>query len=136
MTDTTPSNTLFELALSARDYECDAQGIVNNAVYANYFEHTRHAYLRAQGFRFSVLHDEGIDLVLSELNLKFHQSLVADDEFVVTANPVFLSPARLQFEQTIIRSDGQKMVSAIAIVVCVVNGRVSRFPQQLVSQFK
>ncbi len=35
----------FELEFTVRDYECDLQGIVNNAVYLNYLEHTRHQYL-------------------------------------------------------------------------------------------
>ncbi|NLI24182.1 MAG: acyl-CoA thioesterase, partial [Bacteroidales bacterium] len=29
----------FELEMEVRDYECDIQGIVNNAVYMNYLEH-------------------------------------------------------------------------------------------------
>jgi hypothetical protein len=31
---------IFELPFKVRDYECDIQGIVNNAVYQNYLEHT------------------------------------------------------------------------------------------------
>ena len=30
----------FEIEMQVRDYECDIQGIVNNAVYQNYLEHT------------------------------------------------------------------------------------------------
>ena len=35
---------VFELKMSVRDYECDLQGIVNNAVYQNYLEHARHQF--------------------------------------------------------------------------------------------
>ena len=35
----------YELEFSVRDYECDLQGIVNNAVYQNYYEHARHQFL-------------------------------------------------------------------------------------------
>ena len=36
----------FTLKFEVRDYECDLQGIVNNAVYQHYLEHTRHVYLK------------------------------------------------------------------------------------------
>ena len=35
----------YDLDFKVRDYECDLQGIVNNAVYQNYLEHTRHEFL-------------------------------------------------------------------------------------------
>mgnify|MGYP005695630351 FL=1 len=54
----------FALDFSVRDYECDLQGIVNNAVYQNYLEHARHQFLRSCGFDFAQLHREGHDLSL------------------------------------------------------------------------
>ena len=37
----------FETRMEVRDYECDIQGIVNNANYLHYLEHTRHRFLFA-----------------------------------------------------------------------------------------
>ena len=34
-------NYIYELEMKVRDYECDLQGIVNNANYQHYLEHTR-----------------------------------------------------------------------------------------------
>ena len=56
---------LFRLDFQVRDYECDLQGIVNNAVYQNYLEHTRHEYLKTVGLDFAELSQRGIDLVLT-----------------------------------------------------------------------
>ena len=36
---------IYELKMKVRDYECDLQGIVNNANYQHYLEHTRHEFL-------------------------------------------------------------------------------------------
>ena len=49
----------FELEFEVRDYECDLQGMVNNAVYLNYLEHTRHQYLRSRDIDFAALHEAG-----------------------------------------------------------------------------
>ena len=38
---------IFETRMEVRDYECDIQGIVNNANYLHYTEHTRHRFLRS-----------------------------------------------------------------------------------------
>ena len=43
MTDRTTEYD-FETLISVRDYELDVQGIVNNANYLHYLEHTRHEF--------------------------------------------------------------------------------------------
>ena len=55
----------FEITLKVRDYECDLQGIVNNANYQHYIEHTRHEYLLSRGVSFADLHARGIDAVVT-----------------------------------------------------------------------
>lgn len=40
---------IYELKMKVRDYECDLQGIVNNANYQHYIEHTRHEFLSSAG---------------------------------------------------------------------------------------
>ena len=35
---------IFQLEMMVRDYECDIQGIVNNANYLHFMEHTRHQF--------------------------------------------------------------------------------------------
>ena len=79
-------NYQFSLNLTVRDYECDLQGIVNNAVYLNYLEHTRHQFLLGHNIDFAKLHREGIDLIVSRIEIDYKQSLTSGDEFVVGLN--------------------------------------------------
>ena len=51
-------NYIYELEMKVRDYECDLQGIVNNANYQHYLEHTRHEFLTSVGISFAALHEQ------------------------------------------------------------------------------
>ncbi len=43
---------IFSLEMKVRDYEVDSEGIVNNAVYLHYLEHTRHEFCQQAGLSF------------------------------------------------------------------------------------
>ena len=53
--------------MKVRDYECDMQGIVNNANYQHYLEHTRHEFLQQAGTGFTDLREKGIEPVVSRI---------------------------------------------------------------------
>ena len=75
-------NFIYELEFKVRDYECDLQGIVNNANYQHYLEHTRHEFLLTHNISFSQLHDEGIDVVVARVDIAYKNSLRSGDRFV------------------------------------------------------
>ena len=66
---------IYELKMKVRDYECDLQGIVNNANYQHYLEHTRHEFLTSIGISFARLHEEGVDPVVARLTMAFKTPL-------------------------------------------------------------
>lgn len=70
---------IYELKMKVRDYECDLQGIVNNANYQHYIEHTRHEFLTSTGISFARLHEEGIDPVVARLTMAFKTPLKSGD---------------------------------------------------------
>ncbi len=114
----------FELEFTVRDYECDLQGIVNNAVYLNYLEHTRHQYLLNKKIDFAKLHNEGIDLVVSRIEIDYKYSLTSDDKFVVKVNTYKEGNLRLVFEQEIYKlPDNKHVVHAKVIGVGLNKGR-------------
>ena len=73
---------IYETRMEVRDYECDIQGIVNNANYLHYTEHTRHRFIRSLNISFSKLHDKGVDPVVARMNLEYKTPLTCDDEFI------------------------------------------------------
>ena len=74
---------IFTLPMVVRDYECDIQGIVNNAVYQHYNEHCRSCFIASLGIEFADLHERGIDVVVAQLNMRFKTSLRPGDKFEV-----------------------------------------------------
>lgn len=116
---------IYELTMKVRDYECDLQGIVNNANYQHYLEHTRHEFLTSLGINFSKLHDEGIDPVVARINMAFKTPLRSGDEFV---SKLYLKKEgiRYVFYQDIYRlTDNKPVIKTTVDVVCLKNGRLT-----------
>lgn len=101
----------FSLELKVRDYECDIQGVVNNANYQHYLEHARHEYLITKGISFSNLHDEGIDLIVSKVEIEYKYPLRSMDRFIVTVDIQREGNVRLAFMQNIYRLPDNKLVA-------------------------
>ena len=117
-------NYIFELQMKVRDYECDLQGIVNNANYQHYIEHTRHEFLSSLGVSFARLHEEGIDPVVARLNMAFKTPLKSGDEFI---SKLYLKKEGIKyvFYQDIFRlPDMKPVIKATVETVCVINGRL------------
>lgn len=106
----------FSVEFKVRDYECDAQGIVNNAVYFNYLEHARHEFLQDKGINFAQLTADKIHLVVVRSEIDYKKSLVSGDSFVVEVELTPVSKLRFGFIQRIIRlSDSALMLEAKVI---------------------
>ena len=101
----------YELEFAVRDYECDLQGIVNNAVYQNYYEHARHQFLLGQNIDFALLHDQGIDLIVSRVEIDYKYSLRSGDRFKVTVTTHREGHLRLIFVQDIYKLPENRLVS-------------------------
>ncbi len=116
---------IFELPFKVRDYECDLQGIVNNANYQHYTEHTRHEFLRSCGVSFAELHERGIDAVVASMQLRFKVPLRSGDEFV-SKLALKKEGIKYVFVQDIYRLPDMKPAFKSTVeAVCVVNGKLS-----------
>lgn len=115
---------IFSLEFKVRDYECDLQGVVNNATYQHYLEHTRHEFFLSKGISFAQLHDEGTDLVVIRAAIDYKFPLRSRDSFAVRLNIRREGHLRLIFEQDIFRlPDGILIVSAEVTGVAAKKGR-------------
>lgn len=116
----------FSHEMKVRDYECDLQGIVNNANYQHYMEHSRHELLDKLGVNFGKLHEDGIDAMVAKITIEYKIPLRSGDKFVVGINLQRQGP-KIVFYQDIYRlSDGKLCTKGIVETICVENGRLTR----------
>ena len=122
----TPAEYVFEMPIKVRDYEVDAQGIVNNANYLHYLEITRHDFCEEAGTSFRAMQERGLDPVVRKIEIEYLNSLTMGDTMTSCLN-MRREGARFIFDQNIYNaSTGAPVVKAKVTVVCLQDGRLSR----------
>ena len=114
----------YEIEIKVRDYECDAQGIVNNANYQHYFEHARHEFLEHAGCSFGTMREAGIEPVVARIEINYKNSLRGGELFVCK---LFMrrEGIRFVFYQDIFRkSDGVLCAEAKVTTVCTRESKI------------
>ena len=116
---------VYELEMSVRDYELDSEGIVNNANYLHYLEHTRHEFCSANGISFAEMQTRGIIPVLNRVEIDYKTPLRSGDRFV---SKLWLERrgVRFVFHQDLFKLSGETVVSAVVSCVCLENGKLDR----------
>jgi len=116
MTNTNP----FSLNMEARDHECDIQGVVNNAHYQHYFEHARHRFLLDNQIDFAQLAIDGVNLMVSKIEIEYHHSIKAHDQFYVTVAVNQQSKLRYEFTQHIYKQEETTLLATAKTTVVTV----------------
>jgi acyl-CoA thioester hydrolase len=122
---------LHEITLEVRDYECDLQGVVNNAVYLHYLEHARHCWLLSLGLDFVELHRNGTDLVVVRLEIDYRAPLRSGDRFVVRSGMHRQGRLRLVCPQDIYRRPDEMPIAQAVVTVTGVHEGRPRIPEAL-----
>ena len=129
-------DNIFTIEMAVRDYECDIQGIVNNAVYQNYLEHARHEYLKSIGIDFADYTKQGINLVVVRAEIDYKQPLQSGDVFKVGVRMERESRIKFAFIQEIHRlSDNQKAIQAKIIGTAIGDNGRPTLPEALEKYF-
>ncbi|MCH4156701.1 MAG: acyl-CoA thioesterase [Muribaculaceae bacterium] len=126
---------IFTLELKVRDYEVDYEGIVNNANYLHYLEHTRHEFCDKAGLSFEAMQQEGIVPVLNRVEIDYKDPLRSGD-VMESKLWVEMKGVRFVFHQDIFnKKTGKQAIKAIVSCVCIENGKLTR-GERLAEAFK
>jgi acyl-CoA thioester hydrolase len=88
----------FSTDLRVRFSETDAQGVANNAVYLNWFEVARVAYLARFGGGYRGMIEQGFEALTLETHVRYRAPCRFDDLLRIHARVTDLRGARFRFE--------------------------------------
>jgi acyl-CoA thioester hydrolase len=125
---------LHSVEFTVRDYECDIQGVVNNANYQHYLEHARHEFLISRGISFAQLHEDGLELIVIKVEIEYKYPLRSRVRFVVKTNIQREGNIRLVFLQDIYKLPDMKMVVRARITGAATKKGKPVYPGEVLSK--
>ena len=124
-------------SLRVRFAELDPYRHVNHTVYVTYFEVGRVEALESVGVDLARLQDEGWQLVIADMTVRYRRSAVADDRLVVETGLTEIRAATTRWQQRVLRpaadpGDGEVLCTAdIRAGVTDNHGRPRRIPPSM-----
>lgn len=119
------SEYTYILQIQVRDYEVDAEGIVNNAEYLHYMEHTRHEFCKKAGYTFRQMQADGLSPVVTKIEIEYKKSLGLGDKMVSCLKIRRRGPLYI-FQQDIYTPDGQPVTKSKVSLACLKDGMLTR----------
>ena len=102
--------------MEVRDHELDRFGVVNNAVYQNYLEHARHAFLASRGISLTHLLEEKFRPVITRIELEYLFPLQSGDSFSVQLWLTRLTRVKFQFFQQIQKIPSMQSTTRVNVI--------------------
>lgn len=119
--------------VEVRTYELDSYNHVNNAVYLNYLEYSRMDFLRAAGFDYLALFDEGYMLYVSQVNIKYKYSARLYEKLSIECTPTKLGKVSGTFFQVVKNEQGIVCAEAEVTWGCVdKTGKPAKLPEKYI----
>ncbi len=123
---------VHEITFRVRYQETDAQGRVHHANYFTYFEMGRVEMLRAAGYDYGKLEEEGILLVVHKIECQYVAPASYDDLLTLRTKLLRITQARCDQSYEVLR-EGKLLAKGASTLACVDRaGRVRRMPAWMV----
>jgi acyl-CoA thioester hydrolase len=102
----------FTHRIRVRYSECDSQGVLFNANYLAYIDHTITELWRAAYRGYQTMLDRGVDIVVGEVRMRFLGSARFDEEVVLEAVVTRIGTTSLTSTHRFRRLDGELLLDA------------------------
>lgn len=118
-----------EIQIRVRYQETDAQGRVHHANYFTYFEMGRVEQLRASGYDYRQLEEEGVLMVVYDIGCRYKMPACYDDVLTLKTTTKRITATRVFHEYVVTRNE-DVIVEAHSALACVNrDGEVQRLPE-------
>lgn len=126
---------MYLCRITARGYELDSYGHVNNAVFYNYFEHARWEIFMQKNL-LEHLTSKGLFLVVVEVNIRYQHEVKLGDEIEIRTKVRKEEPFIIFDQKMKLASSGLPLARARVKTVFVDDDRISQdIPQEIESVF-
>lgn len=116
-----------------RFYELDPYNHVNHSVYIQYFETARIELLGEAGLSLAAMKDDGLMIVVSEIQTKFLGSAEEGDELVIETEVIDIKRVTSRWRQRIVRGSEIIANQDLRAALVTTEGRPARFPDHMVA---
>jgi len=120
-----------EIQIRVRYAETDRMGLLHHANYLVYFEQGRTELLRAQGFSYRDIEDQGFYLVLTKVQVRYKSPAYYDDLLTLRTIVARTTLVKIEHRYELLR-DGVLLSEAETTLGCVgKDGKVQPLPESL-----
>jgi acyl-CoA thioester hydrolase len=120
-----------EITIRVRYAETDRMGLLHHANYLVYFEEGRTELLRAQGFSYRDIEDQGYFLVLTKLQVRYKSPAYYDDLLTLRTSVVRTTLVKIEHKYELMRG-GVLVAEGETTLGCVDRqGKVQPLPENL-----
>src|SRR5437764_6380673 len=120
-----------EIAIRVRYAETDRMGLLHHANYLVYFEQARTELLRAQGYTYKDMEDQGYLLVLTRVQVRYRRPAWYDDVLTIRTTVVRTTSVKIEHRYEVLR-DGELLAEGETTLGCVSrDGQVQLLPEFL-----
>jgi acyl-CoA thioester hydrolase len=120
-----------EISIRVRYAETDRMGLLHHANYLVYFEQGRTELLRAQGFSYRDIEDQGFYLVLTKLQVRYKSPAYYDDLLTLRTSVMRTTLVKIEHKYELLR-DGKLLAEGETTLGCVDReGKVQPLPDSL-----
>ncbi len=133
--DTPADRVVHKTDIRVRFYELDPYNHVNHTNYFAYFETARIEYLAATGWALDVLKDQGLQLVVVEIEARFLAAAEFGDVLGIETWVADIGRVRTTWRQTMHRGDELVATLIVSAAFTDLSGRPRRVPAEFAIAF-